>query len=138
MRTITRKVGVSALIVVLSFLTGFLLGVNLGGILPLALYLVGLLLSSIAVAFVASRLEVGPGDLARTALIIVPAVLAAVLGLIRIVASFFEAPASGPTEGEGSMIVLLFLLLPAILLGLLGSLFELSLWKRTGTLPADL
>ncbi|WP_367884027.1 hypothetical protein [Thermococcus sp. JCM 11816] len=89
-------------------------------------------------AFVASRLEVGPrGDLARTALIIVPpVVLAAVLGLIRIVASFLEAPASGPTEGEGSMIVLLFLLLPAILLGLLGSLFELSLWKRDGNSPS--
>lgn len=138
MRTITRKVGVSALIVVLSFLTGFLLGVNLGGILPLALYLVGLLLSSIAVAFVASRLEVGPGDLARTALIIVPAVLAAVLGLIRIVASFFEAPASGPTEGEGSMIVLLFLLLPAILLGLLGVSLSSPSGRGTGTLPADL
>lgn len=97
----------------------------------------GLLLGSIAVAFVASRLEVGPGDLARTALIIVPpVVLAAVLGLIRIVASFLEAPASGPTEGEGSMIVLLFLLLPAILLGLLGSLFELSLWKRDGNSPS--
>ncbi|MDI3475347.1 MAG: hypothetical protein PWQ95_1075 [Thermococcaceae archaeon] len=136
MRAITRKVGVSALIVVLSFLTSFLLGINLGGILPLALYLVGLLLGSIAVAFVAFKIDIGPGGLARIALIIVPAVLAAVLGLIRIVASFLEAPASGPTEGEGFMIVLLFLLLPAILLGLLGSLFELSLWKRDGNSPS--
>ncbi|WP_297436429.1 hypothetical protein [Thermococcus sp.] len=125
---IIRNVGVSALIVSLSFLAGVLLGVNAGGIFPLALYLVGLLLGSIAVAFVAFRLGVGPRDLAKTTLIIVPVVLAAVLGLIRIVAPLFEAPASGPTEGDGLVILLLFLLLPAFLLGLLGSLFELSFW----------
>jgi len=132
MENITRKVGVSALIVALSFLTSFLLGINARGTLPLALYLVGLLLGSIAVAFTAFRLGVEPRDLAKTALIIVPLVLTAVLGLIRIVASFLEAPASGPTEGDGVMIVLLFLLLPSILLGLLGSLFELSWQRRNG------
>ncbi|WP_145955355.1 hypothetical protein [Thermococcus henrietii] len=58
------------------------------------------------------------------------------LALIRLVASFVEAPASGPTESDGFMVVLLFLLLPAVLLGLLGSLFELSLWRRDGNLSA--
>lgn len=129
---ITRKVGISALIVSLSFLVGFLLGVDAGGILPLALYLTGLLLGSLVVAFVAFRLGVRPKELAKTSILIVPAMLVVVLGLIRIVAPLFEAPPSGPTEGEGFVIVLLFLILPALLIGLIGSLFELPLWKRGG------
>ncbi len=132
MGMITRKVGISALIVSLSFLVGFLLGVDAGGILPLALYLTGLLLGSLVVAFVAFRLGVRPKELAKTSILIVPAMLVVVLGLIRIVAPLFEAPPSGPTEGEGFVIVLLFLILPALLIGLIGSLFELPLWKRGG------
>ncbi|NJE49121.1 hypothetical protein [Thermococcus sp. 9N3] len=136
MRDVQKVAGLSLLIVLLSFLAGFLLGIDAGGLLPLALYLTGLLLGSLFVAFVAFRLGVGPRELTKTALMAVPVVLAAVLGLIWIVASLFEAPASGPTEGDGFMIVLLFLLLPAVLLGLLGSLFELSLWRRDGNLSA--
>ena len=124
------RLGISILMVVLSFLAVFLLGVNAGGIPPLALYLVGLLLGSIAVAFLASRLGVKPGDLATVTLTIVPILLVAVLGLLKIVASFIDGPISGPTEGEGIRLVLLFLLLPAVLLGLLGSLFELTLWRK--------
>lgn len=134
MRNIGEVSGLSLLIVLLSFLAGFLLGIDARGLLPLALYLTGLLLGSLFVAFVAFRLGVGPRELAKTSLIAVPVVLAALLALIRFVASFVEAPASGPTDGDGFMIVLLFLLLPAILLGLLGSLFELSLWRRGGNL----
>ncbi|WP_285519225.1 hypothetical protein [Thermococcus nautili] len=136
MRDVQKVAGLSLLIVLLSFLVGFLLGIDAGGLLPLALYLTGLLLGSLFVAFVAFRLGVGPRELTKTALIAVPVVLAAVLALIRFAASFVEAPASGPTEGDGFMIVLLFLLLPAVLLGLLGSLFELSLWRRNGNLSA--
>ncbi|MEO2152238.1 MAG: hypothetical protein ABGW50_06245 [Thermococcus sp.] len=134
MRDVQKVAGLSLLIVLLSFLAGFLLGIDAGGLLPLALYLTGLLLGALFVGFVAFRLGVGPRELTKTALMAVPVVLAAVLALIRFVASFVEAPASGPTEGDGFMIVLLFLLLPAVLLGLLGSLFELSLWRRNGNL----
>lgn len=136
MRDVLKVTELSFLIVLLSFLAGFLLGIDARGLLPLALYLTGLLLGSLFVAFVAFRLGVKPRELAKTSLIAVPVVLAALLVLIRFVASFIEAPASGPTDGDGFMIVLLFLLLPAILLGLLGSLFELSLWGRDGNLSA--
>ncbi len=119
-----KTLGLSLLIAVLAFLNAHLLGVNARGMLPLALYLTGLLLGSIAVAFVAFKLGVGPRELAKTALIAVPVALVAVLALIRLVASFVKAPASGPTEGDGFMIVLLFLLLPAVLLGLLGSVIN--------------
>jgi hypothetical protein len=119
-----KTLGLSLLIAVLAFLNAHLLGVNARGMLPLALYLTGLLLGSLAVAFVAFKLDVGPRELAKTALIAVPIVLVAVLALIRLVASFVEAPASGPTEGDGFMIMLLFLLLPAVLLGLLGSVIN--------------
>ena len=136
MKKMVEKAGISFLIVSLSFLVGFLLGVDAGGILPLALYLTGLLLGSLVVAFVAFRLGVRPKELAKTSILIVPAMLVVVLGLIRIVAPLFEAPPSGPTEGEGFMIVLLFLILPALLIGLIGSLFELPLWKQGGNLSA--
>jgi len=133
-KKVAEKAGISLFVVILSFLAGFLLGIDAEGLLPLALYLTGLLLGSLFVGFVAFRLGVGPRELAKTSLIAVPVVLAALLALIRFVASFVEAPASGPTDGDGFMIVLLFLLLPAIFLGLLGSLFELSLWRRDGNL----
>jgi hypothetical protein len=131
-----KVAGLSLLIVLLSFLTVFLLGIDAGGLLPLALYLTGLLLSSLFVGFVAFRLGVVPRELAKTSLVAVPVVFVAVLALIRLVASFVEALASGPTDGDGLVILVVFLLLPAILLGLLGSLFELSLWRRDGNFPA--
>lgn len=130
MGKITKEMGVSAVIVALAFLAVFLLGVNVGGVFPLALYLVGMLLGSIVVAFAASRLGVKPRDLATVTLTIVPVSLVAVLGLLKVIFSPLEGPISGPTEGEGFMVVLLFLLLPAILLGLLGSLLELPLWRE--------
>lgn len=133
MRKITRKVGVSVLIVSLSFLILFLLGVNAGGILPLALYLTGLLLSSLVVGFVALKARLSPPELAETSIIVVPLVFLLTLALIRLVASVVKEPVSGPTDGDGLVILLLFLLLPAFLLGLLGSLFELTLWKRGGS-----
>ena len=136
MERITGRIGISAVIVALTFSVVFLLGIGVGGVSPLVLYLMGLLLGSVAVAFLASRLGVKPGDLARTALTIVPVFLVVVLGLLKVIAPLLEEPVSGPTEGEGFMIALLFLLLPAVLLGLLGSLFELPLWEdRRSSVP---